>query len=421
MLSRRRFLGLAGGAAVGAAAAARLTWSGLVEDHVPDGATAAGAGGAAGDRVLVVVQLGGGNDGLNTVIPRQDGRYADARPTLRVAEADVVALAGQSRYGLHPSLRDLVPLWESDRLAAVESIGFPDQSRSHFAAMDTWWRASTDRQVRTGWLGRWLDRSGDATNPLRAIALGGGSPALVGDRSLATVVLDPAQFSLRTPKGADRAAITDAFLATAAPLDPDPTRAAAQQAIPASVTAVEALARAASGAGAPDEGADAGGPEGRIASLLGTAAGIIDLDLGTRLILVAADGFDTHTDQQDRHGPLLADLAAGLRRFFDALAARGRLDRVTVITTSEFGRRVHENGTGTDHGTGSVQFVAGAGVARAQVVGDADLGDLADGDLRAAIDTRTLYAAALDWLGGDAGATDEILGGAFDRHGLVRA
>src|SRR6185503_5052367 len=123
-------------------------------------------------------------------------------------------------------------------------------------------------------------------------ALGGGSPALVGARSLATVVLDPRQFHLRTPRGADAAAIIDAFRVTAAPLDADPTRAAAQRAVPTSITAVEALARAADAA--PDDGRDDDGPEGRITSLLTTAAGVLDLDLGTRVVLVAADGFDTH-------------------------------------------------------------------------------------------------------------------------------
>jgi uncharacterized protein (DUF1501 family) len=116
---------------------------------------------------------------------------------------------------------------------------------------------------------------------------------------------------------------------------------------------------------------------------------------------------------------LLTDLATGIRRFTDAVAAPGSAARVMVVTTSEFGRRVRENGSGTDHGTGSVQLLAGAGITRSQIVGEAELGALANGDLPAAIDTRCLYAAALDWLGGDQAVTDHVLAGTYDRHGLV--
>ena len=134
---------------------------------------------AAGDRVLVVVQLSGGNDGLNTLVPVTDGRYHDARPTLAVAEGDALALPGQDRLGLHPALAPLLPLWESGRVAALESIGYEESGRSHFAALDTWWTATPDHSLRTGWLGRWLDQTdpGDG-DPLVAIALGSGSPAL---------------------------------------------------------------------------------------------------------------------------------------------------------------------------------------------------------------------------------------------------
>jgi uncharacterized protein (DUF1501 family) len=240
----------------------------------------------------------------------------------------------------------------------------------------------------------------------------------VGERAPATVVLDPAQFSLRVPKGADPRTVTDAFLATAAPLDPEPTRAAAQRAIPASVTAVDALARAASATPAPAADDDQDG--GKITELLATAAGLVTLGLGTRVIVIAGDGFDTHTDQAARHGRLLADLATGVRRFTEAVAAQGAAERVMVMTTSEFGRRVKENGSGTDHGTGSVQLLAGPGLTRSQIVGEAELGALANGDLPAAIDSRCLYAAALDWLGGDRAVTDHVLAGSYDRHGLVR-
>ena len=172
-----------------------------------------------GNRVLVVLQLSGGNDGLNTLIP-SDARYRDARHTLAIPEADLVAI-NAAGYSLHPSLAPLAPLWNQGTVTAFEGIGMKDQSRSHFKAMDTWWSATPGASSQTGWLGRWLDATekGKAPNPLRAVALGGGSPALVGLRSLPTVVISPAEFTLRTPRGCDAKTLTDAFLATAHAVD----------------------------------------------------------------------------------------------------------------------------------------------------------------------------------------------------------
>ena len=413
MLSRRRFLGIAGGAAE-VAAGGVLGWETLLNDHL-DGHTTDQQGSGVAKRVLVIVQMSGGNDGVNTLIPAGDGRYFDARPTVAIKEADVVALAGTDRYGLHPKLAPLVPLWQQGHLAAIDGIGFPDQTRSHFSALDTWWSATPDEPIRTGWLGRWMDATGDGTNPLRAVALGGGSPALVGERAVSTVVLDPAGFALRTPRDADGDAIRNAFLATAAPLSADPMGAAAQQAIPATLQAVDLLAKASE---APSDTAGQADSTS-ITGLLTTAAGIIDLQLGTEIILVAGNGFDTHSDQTRRHSDLLEDLAGGITGFLETLTSRGQADDVLVITTSEFGRRVQENGSGTDHGNGSVHFLAGPMVADGQVVGQADLGDLVDGDLRSSIDSRSLYANALDWLSGPTGPTDDVLGQHADRYSLV--
>lgn len=433
MLSRRQFLGAAGGTAAAIAAGA-VGWERLVDQHLdravePVGSTEGAATGSAIDgRVLVVVQLSGGNDGINTLIPAGDGHYFDARPTLGVKDANVVALAGTDRYGLHPAMAPLAGRWARGHLAAIDGVGFPGQTRSHFSALDTWWSATPGESVRTGWLGRWLDATGDPTNPLRAVALGGGSPALVGERARSTVVLDPSGFRLLAPVGSDVDAIRRALLATAAPLGDDPLTAAAQQAVPASLQAVDVLGRAsanatgASGAGgtaATIGGGQQGGDDTTITSLLATAAGIIDLQIGTQVLLVSGGGFDTHSDQAARQADLLSDLGHGLATFLDTLEAQGRADQVLVVTTSEFGRRVAENGSGTDHGDGSVHFLAGPMVDGGRVVGQADLSDLVDGDLRSSIDSRSLYANALDWLSGTGGPTDDVLGITADRYALV--
>lgn len=426
MLSRRQFLGVAAGGAAAAAGGA-LLWSQQVDEQILRGGAAAGPGRSG--RVLVVVQMGGGNDALNTLVPAADGRYRDARPNVAVPETDLLALPGTTDVALHPSLAPLVPRWESGQIAALQGVGFLSQTRSHFAASDTWWSASGD--PTTGWLGRWLDATADPDappDPLRAVALGGGAQALIAERSLSTFVRDPGAFRLLATGAADPQAVVEAFQATAEPVSGDPLVAAAQDAVPATLEAVELLTgvaedRAAAEQAAGTDGGVAVGEGARgygtpITDLLATAAGIIELDVGTQVIVVGVDGFDTHADQPARHAALLSDVAGGITGFLDGMEAAGRAEDVLVVTTSEFGRRVAENGSlGTDHGSGGSQLLAGPMVA-GQIVGDVDLGALIDGDLVNEIDARSLYAVGLDWLGGADAA--EILDEDPDRYGLLR-
>lgn len=450
-LNRRSFLGVAGGVAA-AAVGGGLLWNSLVREHLEDEVgsgttststpTSAGSSSATGSagrrRTLVVLQLSGGNDGLNTLVPGGQGLYFDARPTLQVKEGEIVVLEG-TEYGLHPKLAPLVPLWNEGRLAAVNGVGFLEgQSRSHFQAMDLWWSALPGHARTTGWLGRWLDRSGDTTNPLRAIALGGSSALLIGDRAISTSVRDPSAFALLAPKGADASRLAEAFAATAGPLSADPDLAAAQASVPSALSAVELLAKVTDtdGGGTTSTARARGKANGQpgdlekgirqnrggkteMVELLDVAAGIIELGIGTEIIVVGVSGYDTHANQATMHPQLLDDLAQGTSKFLAAMDAQGRSEDVLVMTMSEFGRRVQENGNGTDHGQGGMQFISGRAVRGKQVVGVADLSHLVDGDLRSIVDTRSTYAAALDWLGGDTQLTDEVLGGSFDRLGLV--
>lgn len=289
----------------------------------------------------------------------------------------------------------------------------PQQSRSHFQAMDTWWSGVPGSPSQTGWLGRWLDLTVDAErngvpDPLRAIALGGGSPALVGLETMATAIRNPAEFNLMTQPGTDTDALVAAFLATSAPLVTEPTLAAAQQAIPGTLDAVALLA--ATSSGTDDLGYESNTPgAGQSAvDLLDTAARIIGMDIGTRVLTVGVSGFDTHAGQLDNHDALLRDIGTALEQFFARLDESGDRDRVMVVTTSEFGRRVRENGSGgTDHGNGGLQFVFGPAVNGGVVHGGYELDSLDNGDIPLAIDTRSVYGAALEWLGGD-GAADGV-------------
>lgn len=414
-LSRRAFLGLAGGAA-GAALVGTATWSQLADDQAP--APRPQEAGARSGRILVMLELAGGNDGLNTLVPA-DGRYRDARPDLGIAEDQLVTLDGTDDYAFHPGLAALAPRWAAGQLAVVQGVGLEGQTRSHFAATDRW-RAGNARATpgSTSWLGRWLDATaGDDVTPLRAIALGTDTRVLAADRSDSTVVLSPDSFDLRAPTGprTDAERVVAAFAATARPPATQPLFATVQAAIPTTIRAVDVLGQASVDATATGNVTEAARPD-RATALLGTVARIIELDVGAQVFVVGVQGFDTHGRQADHHARLLTDVGNGIAGFLSAMDDQGRAGDVLVMTTSEFGRRVAENGSaGTDHGNAGVQFLAGRPISGG-IIGEPGFDRVIDGDLPIDVDTRSLYAVALDWLGGP---TDEILGGTFDRYDLL--
>ena len=359
---------------------------------------------------LVLVQMNGGNDGLNTVVP-DDGRYRDARPTLAIPEADVLRLEGLSGFALHPSLAPLQRLWADDRLAIVESIGFPQPDRSHFVAMDSWWTAD-DPSVTTGWLGRAFDTVSGEFDPLYAVAFGAGAPVLRGGSRQAIEILRSGDFRFADAVEADRLRLLSS------PRSDDPLTAAAQASFERAVDAVREFDQLT--AERNDESEDpAPAREGgaSLADGLRTAAQLIVKGGASRLLVVSAGGFDTHAGQLETQAELLGDLASGIDGFFASLEEAGRASGVLLVTTSEFGRRVAENASGgTDHGKGGVSFVVGAGAAPG-LHGMLDLKNLQDGDVRSSIDPRTLFTACLDWIGADAEA---ILGRRYDEVELLR-
>ncbi len=368
----------------------------------------------SGDRILVVVQMNGGNDALNTLVP-SDGRYRDFRSTIAIPEDELLVLGGVSDHFLHPALEPLLPYWDDGTMAAVAGVGFEGAGRSHFEAMDWWFRGSPDPSVTTGWLGRWLDLTDDGTDsPFRSVALGGGAPALKGEISVPTVVTSPAAFSFRAPRGSDPDALEAARAALVDPISADPWIATAQLAQQRTAEAVELFASLASGE--TDRETDRVRRGSSVADSLATAAALIREDLGTRVILVSTSGFDTHSNQPDTQASLLGDVATGVAGFLESLRSTEWADRVMVMTTSEFGRRVQENGSGgTDHGRAGVHFLAGSGI-EGGLVGGWDLGSLTDGDLTPVIDVRAMYRSALTWLGGP---VEEVLGGTFEDLGVL--
>jgi uncharacterized protein (DUF1501 family) len=361
--------------------------------------------------VLVLVELRGGNDAVNT-LPPLTGAYRDLRPTLSLAESDIMLATGLPGHGLHPSLSPLLPFVESGRMATLAGIGFDDPNRSHFVSMDRWARA--DRlDDSLGWLGRWLDTLPDELTSLGATSLGAVGEVAIGASQAATVIDDVNAFAF--PSTLSNATVR----ALGEQLSNDPIVAAAQRAFVDSVGAIEEFDEIADAVRARTTKRDVnalGAQPGAFSTGLAVAAEMILGDVGTRVVTISVNGFDTHSEQLETHAALLADLANGLSQFWATLDGAGASERVLLATTSEFGRRVAQNASeGCDHGAAGVSFVMGNSVNGA-LSGTLDTSDLVDGDLRPQLDPRVMFTACLDWLGAD---VEQILGRRYDEISLL--
>lgn len=357
-------------------------------------------------RRLVVIQMNGGNDLLNTLPPTAD-RYRQLRPTLAIPADEVVPLTGVTTCGLHPSLAALLPYWEDDRLALIQGVGFEEPNRSHFVSMDRWWHA--DQLGAPGWLGRVLDELPAEPTPLFATALGGGAPLLNGQQVQPTIIASTDAFRW---VGMDPAWLAAMGGAAAG----EDLAGAARHAFQRTISAVDDFAGVTGGVAFDDELPEREGGA-TITDGLVVAAQLLASDVGTQLVVVSAGGFDTHANQLPVHAELLSDLADGLAAFMSAIDAAGLTDQVLVVGTSEFGRRVEQNASGgCDHGAGGFAFALGEGV-QGGLYGEVDLDDLLDGDVRPTIEPIALLSRCLDWLGADAEA---LLGGRDDSLPLLR-
>jgi len=343
-------------------------------------------------RVLVIVQLTGGNDGLNTVVPWADDDYHRARPVLALAADKVVRLTDDT--GLHPSLAPLRPIFDAGRLAIVRGAGPPHPDRSHFRSMEIWHTASeADPAPARGWVGAAGGRLGAGVPVIRAgardlpLAVAGGGmqpPALksLDDLQVAAAGSGPARTQHARLARACTAHVgragEAAWLAEAADAAFDMSdRLAALRS-----TAREDL------------------PGGELGRALGLVSLLVGARLGLRIAYVTHDGYDTHARQVAGHAALLRELGSALAGFDARLAEQGDRGRVAVLVFSEFGRRVHENASGgTDHGAGAPLLLLGEPV-RGGVLGDppALAGD-DERDVPVTLDFRHAYAAALAWLG----------------------
>jgi uncharacterized protein (DUF1501 family) len=378
---------------------------------------------SASDKMLVIIQLNGGNDGLNTVIPYKDGRYYDARPTLAVPEEKILPLDGAAGLGLHPNLPSFKRFYDEGKLAIVQGVGYPNANRSHFRSTDIWMSAHPEKVVGTGWIGRYLDHSiaeFHGTSFPAANVHGILPLTLRGTRVVVPSIqnLESYQFQTDPVYPDDRASRLATFERVHAQAFGDPYRDFLVNSGLKALESAEDLQEAAAGYSSSVEY-----PDDPFGQALRLVAQIVTGGLGTQVMHVAIGGFDTHASQNVApiNQPLLLErLDAGIDALHRDLVEHGLGSDVAIMTFSEFGRRVRENGSqGTDHGTAAPMFLIGDPVAGGLQGDPPSLKTLdGNGDLIHTVDFRQVYATVLeDWLEADA---REILGGDFAKLSLFR-
>jgi uncharacterized protein (DUF1501 family) len=406
-------------------------------------AAMAGVSSVAGvpdERILVVVQFSGGNDGLNTVVPLGMSEYYRVRSGIAIPEKDVLRLSGADEVGLHPQMGALGELYDEGQLAIVQGVGYPNPNRSHFKSMDIWHTADTSA-TGNGWLGRYFDSEccgfGKGEGGKGELGEKGkdgpdkpaGPPAIAIGRSAPLAmegqVVRPVSFEQ-----------PELFQWSAGAIDKDMG------------AAYDALTRRAPGEGDADTNADfllrtsldaqvssdlirravavrpaTPFPATELGRQLAMVSSMIRAGLRTRVYYVSLGGFDTHSDQggpQGRHANLLKSYADAMKAFYAELRAQRNDARVLTMTFSEFGRRVGQNASqGTDHGTAGPMFLAGPMVRPGVLTEHPSLRDLDEGDLRFGTDFRAVYAGVLEqWLKAD---SKKVLEATFRPLNIIRA
>ncbi|MHC4811893.1 MAG: DUF1501 domain-containing protein [Planctomycetota bacterium] len=370
-----------------------------------------------GDKILVIVQLSGGNDGLNTLVPFDNDDYHRGRPRLRQKKATCLKLA--SGIGLHGAMKQLKAIYDDGDLAILQGVGYPNPNRSHFKSMDIWHSADvSDRPKKSGWLGRLADltnrRKDDADYTVNIsaqppLALQGKDYRPISFRDPNQYRFDGSQTQMKAFEKITTRARQDAneMLELLGKTAEDARKSSEQ---------IRAAARAYSTPVRYPQGGRGAGASGSLRSV----AAMINAGLSTRVFYVYHNGYDTHNNQAGRHNNLLTQLSQALFAFQQDLKRLRADDRVCTFVFSEFGRRVRENASaGTDHGAGGLSFLMGGKVKGGLHGKMPSLTDLDRGDLKYNLDFRRIYATLLrEWLGADA---REVLGGHFEKLPLLKA
>ena len=417
-LNRRAFL--KAGLVFGAGASGLAAGYAAVPDAFARAVYAAKSGGVQNDRVLVMIQLAGGNDGLRTVVPLQDQTLHDLRPKLASMSVPN-ALPITNDFGLNQNLKGVKSLWDQGKVAIVDGVGYSSPSFSHFESIRIWETGDPTRREVDGWLGRTLAKNYDSSgHPLTGCACGATDvPGALRDlQATLTVIANQKTFGF-TGGNEVEAAVGALYKGTPGIYGAlfDTAIATAQESIASLKTATAAYQPRATYS---DSRQLVYSSKNQLAAALQLAAELISTGTGVKLLHVTLGGFDTHYTELNRHDDLMGYLDSAVSAFYQDLAAHGVADRVLIATWSEFGRRPKENASGgTDHGSAAPVMLIGDPV-KGGIYGQApSLKDLdSTSNLKYTVDFRSVYQ---EILGGHLGADPkEILGASFDKLGFIR-
>jgi uncharacterized protein (DUF1501 family) len=369
--------------------------------------------------ILVLIQLAGGNDGLNAVVPYTNDYYYKARPTIGIPANQVLTL--NDTLGLNPALAGFKNLFDAGHLSIVNGVGYPNPNRSHFRATEIWQTASdADKYLTDGWIGRYFDNACQGCDPTVGINIGPRLPQAFSSHNPTGISLespDSYRFMAAGPNDDEMAAYRNMFAANADDLNSGANSGASVSMVSGTVTlqngqsALDFLERTSMDAQVSSDKirAIAGKtrdtavyPGSGLANNLKLVARLIAGGLPTRIFYVSQGGYDTHTNQRGGQDNRLKELGDAVKAFTEDLTAMGEFDRVMIMTFSEFGRRVTENGSrGTDHGAAAPMFVVGSKMNSGLLGAEPSLApaDLEDGDIKYNTDFRSVYASLLEnWL-----------------------
>lgn len=348
-----------------------------------------------GNKVLVVVQLSGGNDGLNTVIPYRNDIYYKLRPQLGIKRE--AALALNDELGIHPALKSFKALYDDGSLGILNSVGYPNPDRSHFRSMDIWQSASDSRDYwGTGWLGRYLDAQCQGCDkPTQALEIDDTlSLALKGDNVKGLALTDPKRLF-----GASNDRYFKELLAKQQHDDDHHNVDYLYKTMAETISSASYIQQQFKTFKSREQY-----PNTELGRNMKTIAELIMTDINTSVYYVSHGSFDTHVGQQNQQQRLFTQLSDALGSFTADLKKNHRFEDVLVMTFSEFGRRVGQNASGgTDHGTANNMFLIGGGLQQKGILNEGpDLADLKEGDLQYKVDFKNVYATLLKkWLGAD--------------------
>jgi len=385
-LSRRKFLKLTTGAAAVGVASNFLSLDQIAQAAITRPLPAE-------TPILVVVTLYGGNDGLNTVIPYKNPIYFSSRPDISYKAETMLPL--DAELALNPSMVGIKGLWDQKKVAIIRGVGYPKPDHSHFSSMAKWQTASPERQINSGWLGRWLDSQPE--DPMLAISLGSVLPPMLAGTKISGSALPLG--GLVIPKGA--LATQCIQLSKVSRIDSKLMAAAAtsmRNLFNLSTTVQPILKMPAPVAtDLPTVNGGSAGGDSNLSQQLDVVAKLISAGSPTKVWSVSLGGFDTHANEANAQAQLLGVVSASLTRFMSQLKSTTRANDVTVMVYSEFGRRVKGNASqGTDHGTSGPMFIIGEKVKGGFYGDQPSLSKLIDGDLAVTTDFRDVYATLLE-------------------------